>query len=456
MTQYNGFASLRDGRRLPALLTEEANDVQLTISFDGELGQIDDRNELGMALFESANRICTLIHLAETRSKFNSRGIWERAFSVWLSIADCDLFSSEREPVSKSWKFQIDGLRGVQSPSGLSMEILFEHEAQRARSYAFRYEPQESIKLDCGSSGFDLEFFEEASISPPAGDGMKIELRSGLLVASRNEISADQALEIADRLRNLFGIIIGADVRVTSGAVKLKLEEEAEPRYFPLLGPFRPPLAVNSHHRLLPVLSAKQVSRAVEIFFEGHDFLADPVALLLDGLSHRRAPAISRFQSLIQSVEGHHRRKTRSERPPFEFKEIRKAILAVDGVTNDWANRIIDACNFVAEPSLAVRLHSLCEEFLSEILVCFPELENPTARNKLVSRIVATRNYLFHRMLPSEKVLDGADLHNAAEFLKALAYLSLLKQLGLPAVGIGEAMNRTKFVAKAQLRSGPK
>lgn len=75
----------------------------------------------------------------------------------------------------------------------------------------------------------------------------------------------------------------------------------------------------------------------------------------------------------------------------------------------------------------------------------------PKVEKKIfINRVVETRNYFAHRMDMSKYVLQGADLWNHTEIIKAIGHMALINAIGGSVVGIGKTMRDNQFVQYAK------
>jgi hypothetical protein len=83
-------------------------------------------------------------------------------------------------------------------------------------------------------------------------------------------------------------------------------------------------------------------------------------------------------------------------------------------------------------------------------MACEVAVLRPRDRRKsFVGRVAATRNHYAHRTDPDEQVLEGVDLWDATETVKAMSHIALLQAVGADTTGLAQNMLRRRFVQYA-------
>ena len=88
------------------------------------------------------------------------------------------------------------------------------------------------------------------------------------------------------------------------------------------------------------------------------------------------------------------------------------------------------------EPGLRQRLKYYWELFSDEIKILRPDLKKKEA----ISQLAATRNFYAHRTDKTSQILEGADLWDATELVKAISHMAILREVEAQTIGIGQSM----------------
>jgi hypothetical protein len=93
------------------------------------------------------------------------------------------------------------------------------------------------------------------------------------------------------------------------------------------------------------------------------------------------------------------------------------------------------------EPGLRQRLKSYWDQFAAEVATLRPQ----ATKSEFVGRVVSTRNHFAHRTDKDRQVLEGGDLWDHTETMKAISHMALLNEIGGNVAGLGKAMLDKRF-----------
>lgn len=377
----------------------------------------------------------SLLHLQCIRRKIKININSVNTYSVRFAL-EKGLFDKLDDVCSNRWRVYIEDIAKIYHVTGLEQYL----DLTGDRSIVnLTYKQAKPVELECHHDNLVVKLEQENIWNSDEIAGPSFTFKYPAVLHLEKPINLCTALKLMHKIRLFFSLLMGRALGINEAYLDIIDEEH--------LG------EVNIHGIRARQSSDKPYQRIVNcncsdelaILFDHWmcraDDLTDVISLHFQGLEQYDLETALRFQLFVQAIEAAHRRMV----PPVEKKIDTKLViesLRSNGGTEETIDRIQGVLSHAHEPSLRNRLTYYWDNFKDEIHVLLPNLD----KKKMISRLVETRNFYAHRMDKTRQVLEGKELWDAVELLKAISHMIILQEIKAPVAGIGKSMLDNSFV----------
>lgn len=345
-------------------------------------------------------------------------------------------FSSEEEIRSRSWSAHVGDIAKIMHVNGVQQSMTLPEQGGILMHWTIASAP--AVVLECPAADITVKLGQNIKVGGNAIDGPTVALSYPAEVIFSEEVGADVALKMLHRVRLFFSMLMGRVLPITAASVRFDLDDG--PHEMPIYGLLTTEASDKPTDRLLAVATPAELASLLDRWLARFDELADAIRLHMSGLEQRKLPMELRFQTFVQALEALHRRTAPSITAPIDSAPV-LAALRENGVPNDVVDRVAGVLAHAHEPGLRQRLRDYWNSMSAELAVLRPD----QTRKRFVGRVVATRNHYAHRTDRDEQVLQGADLWDATELVKAISHMALLVEIGADIGGMGQTMLSRRF-----------
>lgn len=294
------------------------------------------------------------------------------------------------------------------------------------------------IELHCPSAGIIVSLGQSIKTGGNIIDGPTVALTYPADITFPDEVDVDVALQCMHRIRQLLSLVMGRVLPITSAS--MKLPQDGNPHEVGIHGLLMSEVSEKPADPILTPITAEILAPILDQWLARYDDLEDAIRLHMSGLEQRALPTELRFQIFVQALEALHRRTATTVAAPIDSAPI-LATLRERGIANDVVDRVAGVLAHSHEPGLRQRLRHYWDGFETEIA----SLRPGEALKSLIGRVAATRNHYAHRTDRDEQVLNGIDLWDATETVKAISHMALLREVGANTEAIGSRMLDRRF-----------
>lgn len=429
---HRGHVELGEGQ-LGATLTLEPGGVLLEVASPAGVADPPERVEL--LRFTSNTGYFTLIHLF--RRTHNMRlGVGGLSTYGGGLAFESGYFSTLDEIQSQSWSMTITDIAKVLHVNGVIQQFMLPQDGGFVMHWTIA--PPQAVDLVCADANITVRLGQHIRTSGNAIDGPTVSLSYPADLLFPEEVSPETALRMMHRVRQFFSLMMGRVLPITGASVRFDIDDNAHE--MPIHGLRTTESSDKPEQRLLSVIDANALGQMLNRWLARYDELEDAISLHMSGLEQRRLPSELRFQIFVQALEALHRRTAPAATAPIDAAPI-LATLRSEGVASDVVDRISGVLAHAHEPGLRQRLRYYWELMAGEIAILRPMI----SRGNFIGRVAATRNHYAHRTDRDAQVLEGIDLWDATETVKAMSHIALFMEMGADVAGIGQAMLDRRF-----------
>jgi len=336
----------------------------------------------------------------------------------------------DKEIVSiNTFKFSVEGINEWVGLSGIQVETQYEN-----RTASITYLPPEEISLNL-NNGMNLSItFSATPPRFPYTTEAKITQKTYFKLVSEQERPLNDFTSAAYKITTLLGFAIDKtvcleQVSVTSDAIRQDMgNNKTVPASISLYYASQPYTEIEPKiewHRMLFRFAQIQedAERIVNNWFDAYEVIEPALNLYFSTKTAGYKYLEGKFLALAQGLETYHRR-TSNEKLMDEavFKALTENLINQCPEENkEWLSGRLQHGN---EPNLRRRIKNIIEPFKTFI-------GTSQKRDKLITTIVETRNYLTHYDQSLEsKAASGRDLWLLCLKMEAIFQLHLLQVLG--------------------------
>ena len=431
-TIHKGHVQLADEQR-GATLVLEPGSVKLEIASSGDI--LNTPESLELIRFQSNTGYFTLINMFRRNHNMKLGVGGLSTYTGGLAFESAH-FQEREEIYSQTWSMHVDDTAKILHVNGVLQQMIFTDGGEPIMNY--RVASPLPTLLECPSACITVSLGQHIRTSGNAIDGPKFELSYPADITFREEVDIDVALKNMHRIRQLFSLVMGRVLPISTASMRLTSNEN--PHEIGIHGLLTNNSFEKPFNPILTTITAESLATMLDRWLSNYHELEDAIRLHMGGLEQRRLPTELRFQIFIQALEALHRRTTSSSSDPIDIAPIR-IILREHGIPNGVIDRVAGVLAHAHEPGLRQRLRQYWDLFSTELAALRPD----EMRSTFIGRVVATRNYYAHRTDRNDQVLRGSDLWDATEVVKALSHLALLREIGVDITGVGAMMLQQRF-----------
>lgn len=421
------------GAQFGATLILEPGRVTLDVASPGDTPIMPER--LDLVRFTSNTGYFTLINLFRRNHNMRLGVAGLSTYSGGLAFESAH-FETRDQIRTRTWSMHVGDIAKILHVNGVLQQMIFPDEGGFIMNYTVSSPP--SIALHCPSAGITVSLGQHIKAGGNIIDGPTLALAYPADITFPDEVGVDVALRSMHRVRQLFSLVMGRVLPITSAS--MKLPQEGNPHDVGIYGLQRIEMSEKPSDPILTANTAEILAPILDRWLERYDDLEDAIRLHMSGLEQRKLPTELRFQIFVQALEALHRRTAPTVAAAIDSVPI-LATLRERGIPNDVADRVAGVLAHAHEPGLRQRLRHYWDKFEAEIA----SLRPAEARKSFIGRVAATRNHYAHRTDRDEQVLGGVDLWDATETVKAMSHMALLSEVGADTGGIGSSMLARRF-----------
>lgn len=422
-----------DGTERGATLTIEPGRARVVISLPA--GSPATAQRIDLLRFTSNSGYFTLLYLdrREMSSRFGVAGL--ATYDCWLAI-ESGHFQELDEIRSISWSVHVRDVAKILHVNGVQQQINLHDAGGMSAMWVISSVP--AVAVPCPDANLVLRFGQTINHSGTAIEGPKLTLRYPVEILFEQEVGPEEAIRTMHRVRLFLSMLMGRILPIDEAS--LRFEIDGSPHVMPIYGIRRVDGEDKPDARLLRSIDARELGRLLNQWLARYDELEAAIRLHTSGLGPPALPTELRFQIFVQALEALHRR-TQVNGTPIDLPPVIQA-LRDNNVPSDVVGRVRAMLSRAHEPSLALRLEQLWPRMAAELEALQPGV-NP---NIFIRRVAATRNHYAHRTALNDNVMQGADLWNGTQIVKAISHMALLLEIGANVVGMGQEMRDRRFV----------
>lgn len=419
-----------DEQRFGAVLRLVNNRLRLEVS-DPE-GSFKDilPEQVDILHFRTNSSYFSLLYLRRTSSKTRLGVGGVSTFRVSLALEEA-LFPTLDDVRSDCWCVYVEDVAKIHHVTGLQHSILLLPDNRISLNWTFN--PAKPIELDCAEAKLMVELGQDLKTNGDIIGGPSLAFKYPAKLCFEAPVDLDTALKKMDRVRQFFSLLMGRILGINEAY--LRLTEDGRPHDIGIHGLRATQLSEKPANRIVRFDGPVELAALLDRWLVRADGLADAVNLHFQGLEQRDLEPALRFQLFVQAIEATHRRTAPPSAKPIVAEPILDA-LRLKGIADDVVDRVGGVLAHAHEPGLRQRLKYYWELFSDEIKILRPDLKKKEA----ISQLAATRNFYAHRTDKTSQILEGADLWDATELVKAISHMAILREIEAQTIGIGQSM----------------
>jgi hypothetical protein len=434
LIEHRGLVEL-SGDSFGATLSEVDGRLRLEV-FD-----TDGRHSLGgleqvpLAHLRSSSSYFTLLDLKRISSQARLGVGGATRFRVGLALEEA-LFPDVGAIQSDHWIAYFENVASIAHVTGLEHSLTFHGDELVTLNWALR--PVKPVTLDCAGSGLVIELGQDVQTTGDLVAGPTIAFRYPAALHFAAPVGLEEALAAIHRMRRILSLMMGRVLAVED--VYVGLTVDARPHRVRVHG-LRPVRTADTPDSPIVPVDLAELGHLIDRWMHNYERLSEALDLHFQALEQRDLDLSLRFQLFVQAVEALHRRTLGPTGAPIVIDPILETLRA-NGVKDDVIDRVGGVLAHAHEPGLRQRLKHYVDSFKAELAVLRPDLKSKS----FVGAVAATRNFYAHRTDRTSQVLEGADLWDATELVKALSHFAILKAIDAPLTGVAERMVENRFV----------
>ena len=309
-------------------------------------------------------------------------------------------YDEGENPVFNTLTFSVEGIDEWVGISGISVEHHFEE-----RTATISYQPPEDISLDLDNGMRLLITFHWTLPGAPIIKEARISQKTYFQLVSEEERELKEFTSVVHKITNFLcfatdQIVSLDDMEATSDNLRQDFGEGRTKKvsisiYYSSLPYSKDEPKIRQHDMLFGFGKIQSdVQEKIKNWMEAYEKVAPALDLYFLAKMGAQPSWEARFLALAQGLEVYHRRTSTEKRmDDTEFEELVKNL--TDQCPEEYRKWLGDKLNYGNEVSLRKRLRSIIKPFKDV-------MGNRTKRDKLIDRIVNTRNYLTHYDLSLE------------------------------------------------------
>lgn len=434
LEQQSGYVSISGQQKSATILTVGDRLELQVIDAEGSFEPVSSA-EHDLVQFRGSRNGFTLLDLQHKRSQARPGVGGITIYSVRLALEDV-LYETLDQILSQKWTVYIEDLGKIVPVTGLQQTIAFNESGGMAIAWAYKSAP--AVVLSCPKAGLELRIGQEMRTGGDALAGPSMTFRYPATIILNEDLKLFPALTTISRIRLFFSLVMGRVLGIDELA--LRLEDDAGIHHARIHGLLAVQRSLEPAARIMEDASPDDLGAMLDEWLVNFDELQEAIHLHMDGLEQQKLPLQLRFQIFAQALEALHRKTSVVCAEKIDVKAV-KAALNQLAVSREVVDRVGGMIAHAHEPGLRQRLKSYWDEFAPELAVLRPAEK----RNKFVDRVVATRNHFAHRMDRDALVLEGADLWDHTETIKAISHMAILQAIGGKTDGAGQNMLERRF-----------
>lgn len=419
-----------EDKKLPGILTCDKNakaTLELFGSLEGTMLQIATTHERIVGITENGHLV-TLERCIYQNVQHHFPGM-PRA-SLIISIAVFNIgFEKDEKITFDRLRIELEGLNEWLDVSGFNVS----HDIGNS-AVAVQYKPPSELKYKL-SDGRAVAFLFQ-SLIPSVGHRTSLEIsqKSVIEIAFNKSLELAEVTEFVYRLNNLFCFLIGNTVslkklngynkNITEEVLDATRDVEAD-IYYRSIPTSEKKASYHSYEMLLPFAIIKDsMGDLFEKWFAKYELLEPVFNLYFAVVTNAKVHIEIRFLYLVQGLESLHRRTSdKSVMPAEEFEQICKSLIS--SAEKEKVAWLKGKLRYANELSLRDRLSDLCKA-AGDIF--------ESASDKLINKVVDTRNYLTHFDARLRgQAAGGIELYWLSVKLEILLQMLIFRELELPA-----------------------
>jgi hypothetical protein len=356
-------------------------------------------------------------------------------FSVSLALEEA-LFPTLDDVRSDRWCVHVEDVAKIHHVTGLHHSIMLLPDNRISLNWTFN--PAKPIVLGCPEAKLIVELGQDVKTNGDLVGGPSLAFKYPAKLRFETPVDLDMALERMNRVRQFFSLLMGRVLGINEAC--LRLTEDGRPHDVAIHGLRATQLSEKPANRIVSFDDTVELAALLDRWLVRADGLTDPINLHFQGLEQRDLEPALRFQLFVQAIEAVHRRTVPSSASQIVAEPILDTLRST-GIADDVVDRVGGVLAHAHEPGLRQRLKYFWELFAAEIEVLRPKLKKKAA----ISKLAATRNFYTHRTDKTSQVLEGAELWDATELMKAISHMAILRQIEAQTTGIGQSMLDNRF-----------
>lgn len=429
---HRGHVELGDAE-LGATLTLEPGRVALDIASTDQAHRMPERLEI--IRFRSNTGYFTLTNLFRLNHNMRLGVAGLSTYSARLGFESAH-FQTEDEIRSRTWSMIVGDVAKILHVNGVIQQMIMPETGGMVMNYTVASPP--AVVLQCPLAGLTLRLGQHIRSGGDPINGPTLTLTYPIDLVFPEDVGIDVALRIMHRIREGLSLVMGRLLPITSASIKMP--GEGNPHEVAIHGLLTTEVAEKPAEPILSTITPEILATVMDRWLSRYDELGDAIRLHMSGLEQRRIPTELRFQIFVQALEALHRRTAPTVSPAIDSAPILET-LRERGIPNDVVDRVNGVLAHAHEPGLRQRLRHYWNQFEAEITTLRPAEK----RKAFIGRVAATRNHYAHRTNRDDQVLDGIDLWDATETVKAISHMALLSEVGGDTAGIGQTMLDRRF-----------
>ena len=295
-----------------------------------------------------------------------------------------------------------------------------------------------SVNLECPKANLSVQLGQDMKTGGDRITGPSVALRYPVRINLKDELGLEPALKLLNRVRMFFSLLMGRVLALEEASMRLIIEDKPHDMRFH--GLIATQQAEKPAECIVDIEGPEELAKLLDQWLIKFESMKDAIRLHMDALEQRNLPMQMRFQIFVRAIEALHRKTSSTLGRPIDRDPILK-VLQERGIPNDVIDRVGGVLAHAHEPGLRQRLKHYWDAFAVELAVLRPSESKKT----FVGRVAATRNHYAHRTDKDDQVLEGGDLWDHTEAIKAISHMALLQEIGAKLGSIGQAMLNRRF-----------
>ncbi|MGH7028191.1 HEPN domain-containing protein [Brevundimonas sp.] len=434
MEDHSGHVLIGE-RKLGATLSQKAGRLSLQVALAA--GEALNLPQDGLVQFRAATGYFTLLGLREgaSRTLFGVAG--SATVSVHHAVQSAN-FTSVADIRSTTWLLYVEDLPEIHHVNGFRQDFVFGNDGSTLVNWTFS--PPKAVTLECPNSGLRISLGQDFSTKGETRDNASMTFGYPLTVSFPEEVGLYDALPTLHRIRQFCSLLMGRVLDIERVVLRLP-QEGGRPHDADVLGVHPVRRSRRPERKIVNFDGPEVLSTLLDAWMSRAEALDEAIELHFQGLEQDNLGLPLRFQLFVQAIEAAHRRSGARAGSPIDVDPVAEA-LKENGIASDVIDRVKGMLAHAHEPGLRQRLKTYWDTLEAELVVLRPDHQ----KKPFISRLVATRNFYAHRLDLTSDVLQGEDLWDATEFVKAISHLVLLQAIDADISGVGQRMLDEYFV----------